>query len=553
MEDQGEKIKDDFLTCPLCLELYTEPKNLKNNFLVIGLLQCFNSQSGPKGRCFGLPSKGPGESCPACEERRECNSYCDECQMWLCGTCVRSHTKLPSTKSHHLLSLNEIKDHSLDRLQQVDEVLQKLFEETDAHLSDITLKRQNLAEQGALASVTVNASGRELRNIIEEKCSKITSEICCQVSYVDDKIHKIQSEMELRKGQLENARKMVSEARSSQLECMHLVPEIEQLMRSLIPLSEVSSEIKSATALQFRQSLIVASMLKSEALGYLEKVQHCGVQDIQEIFPDQALAAQLLSHTDMGFVSSIALTDSSIFVAAGCGHLQILSKNPCKSQADTVPKPYRMWKKPWGIATTPFQTVLVTDAGANPGDGFVAVLKNNGHFMHCIANGMSLPRGVAMHADNVYVCDQEDRCVYVFDYKQSRLIKVLKKDAVGNFHFISPLHIAVTPSGNVIVSDAGRFVKIFSSDFQLKGCYSSSFCDSELWGVCSTGVEENIYVADWKHGVHVLSSNGNFKGILKTPADTSKIMEPTALAYCTTTERLYVGTSSTQVYVLTPV
>lgn len=111
MEDQGEKIKDDFLTCPLCLELYTEPKvlncqhtfclqclrqymqcqsaaqkncccplckeltvipsndvqNLKNNFLVIGLLQCFNSQSGPKGRCFGLPSKGPGESCPACE------------------------------------------------------------------------------------------------------------------------------------------------------------------------------------------------------------------------------------------------------------------------------------------------------------------------------------------------------------------------------------------------------------------------------------------------------------------------------------------------------
>lgn len=66
--------------------------------------------------------------------------------------------------------------------------------------------------------------------------------------------------MELRKGQLENARKMVSEARSSQLECMHLVPEIEQLMRSLIPLSEVSSEIKSATALQFRQSLIVASV-----------------------------------------------------------------------------------------------------------------------------------------------------------------------------------------------------------------------------------------------------------------------------------------------------
>lgn len=86
----------------------------------------------------------------------------------------------------------------------------------------------------------------------------------------------------------------------------------------------------------------VLQMLKSEALGYLEKVQHCGVQDIQEIFPDQALAAQLLSHTDMGFVSSIALTDSSIFVAAGCGHLQILSKNPCKSQADTVPKPYRV-------------------------------------------------------------------------------------------------------------------------------------------------------------------------------------------------------------------
>ena len=113
MAARVEALKDDFLTCPLCLQLFTEPKvlscqhtfclvclkrylehnsfpfsqcvcpickasasvpdgdvtRLQNNFLVTGLLQFVKGESSGNTQNADqrLPTQPPGADCPLCE------------------------------------------------------------------------------------------------------------------------------------------------------------------------------------------------------------------------------------------------------------------------------------------------------------------------------------------------------------------------------------------------------------------------------------------------------------------------------------------------------
>ena len=110
-----EELKEDFLTCPLCLQLFTQPKvlpcqhtfclacltkyvehnnfplsqcvcpickasatvpdadmtRLQNNFLIMGLLQFVkgNASGSAQGADQRLPTQPPGADCPLCEVR----------------------------------------------------------------------------------------------------------------------------------------------------------------------------------------------------------------------------------------------------------------------------------------------------------------------------------------------------------------------------------------------------------------------------------------------------------------------------------------------------
>ena len=119
MAAKVDALKDDFLTCPLCLQLYREPKVLfcqhtfclpclqeyidhnlgvflrwqcvcplckkstavpdgdarllQSNFLVVGLLNFLegNSNDNAHSAESSLPSEPPGDECPLCEVRSE--------------------------------------------------------------------------------------------------------------------------------------------------------------------------------------------------------------------------------------------------------------------------------------------------------------------------------------------------------------------------------------------------------------------------------------------------------------------------------------------------
>jgi len=99
----------DELACPLCSKQFTLPSNgisdLPKNFFVANFLQArtlsnFESKTSPCEACNGGVEK---ES----EVQNEASVYCVECQLKLCKNCETGHKVIKATRSHKLINFGE--------------------------------------------------------------------------------------------------------------------------------------------------------------------------------------------------------------------------------------------------------------------------------------------------------------------------------------------------------------------------------------------------------------------------------------------------------------
>ena len=106
------------LACPLCRKEFTLPSNgvsdLPKNFLVANFLQMkelakVDSKTRPCEACSG------GEESES-EVQNVASVYCVECQIKLCQNCERAHKVIKSTRSHKLVEIGEIR--SVETLYQ---------------------------------------------------------------------------------------------------------------------------------------------------------------------------------------------------------------------------------------------------------------------------------------------------------------------------------------------------------------------------------------------------------------------------------------------------
>ncbi|KAK7483901.1 hypothetical protein BaRGS_00024785 [Batillaria attramentaria] len=289
----ADKLKHDFLTCPLCLELFKEPKvldcqhtyclaclqqylasqqtissqcicpvckepteiptndvrRLRNNFLVSGLVDFTTSQNQQNGN-NNMPAELPGTQCPACEEPKDCEAFCRQCEMWLCASCTRSHGKLPATRDHAVMSLMDINTEGM-----IDDVLTQLCEETDARYDAVLQQCQQVSDQVHKASTQINASAECVRAMVEEKREELLMQLTRLMSGVEDQLNQVLVEVEGRKSQIDQARAKVREARGSAnaMLVMRTVQELQQNVRHLPPLRDVPAGLKSASGVQFHQ------------------------------------------------------------------------------------------------------------------------------------------------------------------------------------------------------------------------------------------------------------------------------------------------------------
>ena len=105
-----DKQPGDKLACPLCRTEFTLPSNgvgdLPKNFFVANFLHM-------KELSFSVESKtSPCEACSDCEESESevqnvALVYCVECQVKLCQNCERAHKGLKLTRSHKLMAIGD--------------------------------------------------------------------------------------------------------------------------------------------------------------------------------------------------------------------------------------------------------------------------------------------------------------------------------------------------------------------------------------------------------------------------------------------------------------
>jgi len=104
-----DKQPGDKLACPLCRKEFTLSSNgvkdLPKNFFVANFLQMkelssVESKTSPCEACSG------GEESES-EVQNVASVYCVECQTKLCRTCQRAHERLKVTRSHKLVNLGE--------------------------------------------------------------------------------------------------------------------------------------------------------------------------------------------------------------------------------------------------------------------------------------------------------------------------------------------------------------------------------------------------------------------------------------------------------------
>lgn len=123
-------------------------------------------------------------------------------------------------------------------------------------------------------------------------------------------------------------------------------------------------------------------------------------------------------------------------------------------------------RRPTDIAIADDGMKYVSDNGR----GLVFVLDAKDRPVALIGHPDMKPTGVAVHGDELYVCDFAGSCVEVFNRFSGQSLRKIGKKGTGEGEFIRPLSVAVDSKGDIYVMDAlkpsNQFQK-FSADGKL--------------------------------------------------------------------------------------
>ncbi|XP_070537494.1 E3 ubiquitin-protein ligase TRIM45-like [Ptychodera flava] len=145
IEDEGEEVEErDPLVCPICEEHYDDPRLLPclHNVCRTCLMKKFGGKKGifncpvcnekvatPKPGLDGFPRnalivwqlQAEGNSvtkCRNCEDDSVVYSWCGNCLQFLCETCHEAHLRVPLSREHNLITVEELEETDSESLEE---------------------------------------------------------------------------------------------------------------------------------------------------------------------------------------------------------------------------------------------------------------------------------------------------------------------------------------------------------------------------------------------------------------------------------------------------
>lgn len=551
---------DHTIPCPMCKEVVIIPgndvSNFKNNFWIVSLLHFVEDSKNVKGQ---KKSETSGTAsivdslalrsqtlCGACSEQGILTSFCEPCTLWLCNICTKAHGRLPATSSHNLKSSEEV-DVQCKALvtvgeQAVSELQQANTEREEHLLAQICQLPENIC----CIKKRIESAAEEAHKVIREKAKSLQQKVEQFQHDQNEELSKKLAVVDERKEELSHMQDLLEKVKLSNdgFQNQTAIKMVERFLFSS-SVKDFSLHGDNIVSLAFDAFSNNLTELKNLDMGQL-----CVVSDQikgGQYLHDRPLGVhKIASLVDREYITALAINKfADKFVVTSNQNVLVFKPH------SRVPKPFlsplaeRNVNKPWGIAYCEDERcIYVSEAGRHEGDGAVVAYAYDGSFMSVIASGLTLPRGIALHKGYIFVCDQIDRCIYIFNTR-GKIMKVLKKTPDGKYLFNGPMFISVGKNNEIAVSDNCSSVKIFDKDCCLKFTYTSNIAESQFWDV-HVLPNGTVIVCDWKHGVHKVSPDFNANGLICI--ESGLLREPSALAGLENGNSIYIGTCGGEIF-----
>ena len=521
---------EEQLTCPKCLNLYTNPKTLS----------CLHSfcQACLEGLPLDQEATTDDEtsylSCPVCHDRTEvskggegvgdfpiafhlnnlremhslmaktvscnnCNAttavvYCKECTKFFCEGCMDVHKKWLSFSEHSISSLDEV-------AASASLVVKEQASHIEIILTDLTQREKEIREQGEAVKEEIHEFVQEVMNTVEKKLTKEVDAI------IESKLQVIAKQKRIFKGKVEESLSLQHVFMSENERMNEMTQGIN--VDEFHPIEKADLEfIKGNADVVVHQvgEIVSCTALKQCRVKKINQVEH---------FPEKKMISFPLSmETPDSFIMTVPLSSLSCsLVPVG----KDIAPIDTTITTTIYPGVYTIHCNPLtsGHHRVEVQVHDVQVEGTSlvvPFNPYLDVIKP----VRTIT-GIKYPWGVTISdGGHVILTECWGHCVSVLDNKGRKVKTFGGEGGIGNVKFCSPRDVAISPDESyVLVIDDDHRIQKISMDGDLIASVGG-LGKAPLKFNCPVGMvvspgTGNIYIADHNnHRIQVLNPDLTF-------------------------------------------
>ena len=535
---------EEQLTCPVCLDLYTNPKILPcHHSLCQECLEGLPQEREARGDTYYL-------SCPTCRQRTEvpregvgafpvafhlnnlkeimqslkkkasnpqqvtCNDhdkplevFCETCKTIICFHCIyRTH------KGHRHALVSDCYPKHYRMLHNCLEPVKGKKEALKKVLSDLAEREGEIREREEGVLEEINGMVEEMIGILRQSERKLTEQVKRVTDAKFEMLSRQTKSAQTSLNLLEGIEDYVEQSLKTDTH-QQVLSSKKQMMEHM---SEVTAQINVEELRPIEKDdlrLIKESAETLKSLHHIGTVSYTALQECKVKIIEKSLKEKKFSFSLSMEAPLVSLPVSSL----RCSLVPVGKSEPIHTTVTTTSTPgvYRIHCNP---STSGTHTVKVQVYDVELEDTSLFIPFNpyldNITPVHTITE-LNHPWGVAVSDDgHVIVTECRGHCVTILDNEGKKMKSLGGEGGSGNVQFFWPRGVAITPDNFILVSDGHRIQKISMDGdcvASVGGSGSGRLQFHGPIGIAISPITGQVYIVDcWNYRIQVLNPDLTF-------------------------------------------